>query len=100
MLQEQQFYGMSNWKCYLTSDQTQTSLLSFKEEQIKEQNSHGFVVLFLEKLDKDHLKVECYKKHASSILKFIVIGKFPLQKFNKFRNEVDQIIKQTALLEE
>lgn len=101
MLPESTFFGTTNWKCFKTENVSPSSLESFKQSTIQNENTRGYIVLFKENKDvEDLFSVECYKKHATAILKFIVIGKFPLQKFNQFRTEVDQIIKQTALLEE
>lgn len=101
MLKESSFYGTSNWKCFQTENISPSSIQSFKTSIIQNENKHGYIVLFSDtKINNDVISVECYKKHSSSVLKFIVIGKFPLQEFNKFRSEADQYIKQTALLEE
>lgn len=101
MLTESSFYGTTNWKCFQVENISASSLASFKQATIQHENARGYIVIFKEnKGAEDVLSVECYKKHATAILKFIVIGKFPLQKFNQFRTEVDQVIKQTALLEE
>ena len=101
MLKESSFYGITNWKCFQTENISFSTIESFKQSTIQNENAHGYIVLFKEsKVGEALFSVECYKKHASSILKFIVIGKFPIEEFNRFRTEADRIIKQTALLEE
>ena len=100
MLKKSKFYGVDNWKCFQTENISLSSINSFKKNIIQSENDRGYIVLFKDARGEDNsISVECYKKHASSILKFIVIGKFPLQEFNQFRTEVDKTIKQTALLE-
>lgn len=101
MLKEQSFYGLDSWKCYHEGLYPANSIENFKIQQINNENKYGFIVLFLEKKkDNDQISIECYKKHATSILKYILIGKFPIPIFNKFKSEIDNFINQTSLLEE
>ena len=101
MLKEQSFYGLENWKCYYGELVTPALKDDFKRRQIIQENERDYIVFFVEQKSEkpNHLKIECYKKHATSILKSILIGKFSLLVFNGFKNEINQIQDQSILLE-
>ena len=99
MLKDQIFYGLNAWKCYHEGQYSIDLIENFKIEQIKKENSQGYIVLFVEHtLDNSQTGIECYKKHATSILKFILIGKFPIPIYNNFKNEIDLLTNQTHVL--
>ena len=101
MLPEKSFYGLDNWKCFQTKSFSPSSLLSFKKDVIFQENNRGFVVLFIEKkVSPDNVTLECYKKHSTAIIKSILIGKFPIPIYNNFKTEIDNLVKQTAVLED
>ena len=101
MLKEQTFYGLNAWKCFHEGQYSIDSIENFKIEKIKNENNQGYIVLFVERsLDNSQTRIECYKKHATSILKFILIGKFPIPIYNNFMNEIDLLTNQTHVLEQ
>ena len=67
---------------------------------IQDENKKGYLVIFIESgSNNNEYSIECYKKHATAILKSILIGKFPIPIYNNFKNEIDSIKKQTVILE-
>lgn len=101
MFNEKIFYGLGNWKCYHSQDIPESELDTFKKVQIMNENHKGFIVIFIESAHNNSVaSLDCYKKHATAILKSILIGKFPLPIYNKFKDEVDSLLQQTSILAE
>lgn len=101
MLPDKTFYGLGNWKCYHSQVVTNSGLPSFKKDQIQKENQKGYMVIFIENSKSAKgISVECYKKHATAILKSILIGKFPIPVYNDFKAEIDSLVQQTKLLQD
>lgn len=101
MFNEKIFYGLGNWKCYHSQDVSESHVEDFKKSQIEQQNSKGYFVIFIEtRKESSIISIDCYKKHTTAILKSILIGKFPLPAYNKFKEEVNSLVQQTSILVE
>jgi len=102
ILDEKDFFSLLNWKLILEFEEKTT--LSTDEELkkiIETENDKGFIVI-TEKLIKNtegnSIKVKIYKKHATSIIKSIIIGKFSVLEFSKFKIEINELVDQIDVL--
>ena len=87
MLKEQTFFGINSWKCFHEEHCLSNSIEEIKNQQIVQENKQGYIVLFNEnELENGQVFIYCYKKHETSILKFILIGKLQILIFSKFKN--------------
>ena len=85
---EKSFFGLDNWKLFQTKEISSKDLFSAKKDLIIRENQRGYVVLFIEQqISTDTVAIQCYKKHATTILKSILIGKFPIPIYSKFQKE-------------
>ena len=101
MLQEKTFFGLDNWKLYHSENIANSEVLDFRKEQIERENANGYLVMFEETQNLNNQKaINCYKKHSTAILKLILIGKFPIPEFNRFKKGIDTEFKQTEIIAE
>jgi hypothetical protein len=99
MLKEKSFFGIENWKLYNSEEIALSELNSFKIKHITQENQRDYIVLFQETQLENKIQIECFKKHISSILKYIIIGRFSLPQFQACKSIINELINQTNLLE-
>ena len=93
-------FNLDNWRNFssisFSSPEEQKTLL---RDEIEIQNSKGFIVAYEQYDNEQENVIELYKKHSTSILKSIIIGKVSLLDFADLKQSVDTLENQTHLIQ-
>ena len=92
-------FHLDNWRKFTTiSFSSNKEKFSTLGDVIRTQNSKGFIVVFTKAEDQQHGKIDLYKKHSTSILKSIIIGKVSLLDFADLKKNINEIENQTDII--
>lgn len=99
MLEEKFYFSLPNWRLFKFFDIRKDQFMYEVDKEVQFQNKKGFIIIFeLEDENQNKLNIRCYKKHATSILKSIVIGKLSLLDFSELKKRIDMYTPQSEVI--
>lgn len=95
------FFGIPHWNQFHVEDIPNSEIELLLERIIPEQNQRRYIVIYTTELQNHTtINVRFYKKHATQIVKFIVIGKLNLFEFSSLQQKIDEHFNQSQVIKE